>query len=129
MKKTLIIVIAAIAVGVGAYFLFFNTPKGESEVLYNYAIKEAFIANVKDSQKLVKASIILVVNKDITEDLEKNVYIIRDTILIMLRSLTDEDISSGDIMEKLRSDIPAALNEALDIDNVVSIYFSDFVMQ
>jgi flagellar basal body-associated protein FliL len=128
MKRILIIVIGVIAVS--TLLLSCGKKEGEPEVtLYNYAIKDAFIANVNNSEKLVKVSIVLVVNKDITADLEENIYIIRDTILIMLRSLTDEDISSPDIMEKLRSEIPAALNEALEIDNVVSVYFTDFVMQ
>jgi flagellar basal body-associated protein FliL len=134
MKKILIIVIALIAVGVGAFFLFFNKPKDEEPkvILYNYAIEDAFIANVKDSQKqqLVKASVILVVNKEkMDEFLGENIYIIRDTILSILRSLTAEDIASADIMDKLREEIPAALNKALEIDTIVSVYFGDFVMQ
>ena len=49
--------------------------------------------------------------------------------MIILRDLTDEDISSPDIMDRLRSRIPAELNKALEIDNIVSVYFNDFVMQ
>lgn len=125
MKRILIFVIAAIAVGA----LLVSCGKEGEEVLYNYAIKDAFIANVKESEKLVKASIVLVMNKDISEDLDKKVHIIRDTVLIILRDLTDEDISSPDIMDRLRSRIPAELNKALEIDNIVSVYFNDFVMQ
>ena len=127
MKRILIVVIAVIAVG--TLLVSCGKKEGEPEVLYNYAIKDAFIANVKDSQKLVKASIVLVMNKDISEDLDESIHIIRDTVLIILRDLTDEDISSPDIMDRLRSEIPAALNKALEIENIVSVYFSDFVMQ
>lgn len=124
MKRILIVVIAVIAVGT----LLVSCGRKEGET-YNYAIKDAFIANVKDSQKLVKASIVLVMNKDISEDLDESIHIIRDTVLIILRDLTDEDISSPDIMDRLRSDIPAALNKVLEIDHIVSVYFNDFVMQ
>lgn len=127
MKKILLVVIAVIAVG--TLIVSCGKKEGEGEVLYNYAIKDAFIANVKESQKLVKVSLILVMNKDIAKDLEESVYIIRDTVLIILRGLTDDDISSPDIMDRLRNDIPAELNKALEIDNIVSVYFSDFVMQ
>lgn len=131
MNKILVVVIIVIAACAAAYFLFFNKPKEEnSEVLYNYAIEDPFIANVKNSQKLVKVSVILVVNKaNMDEYLEENLYVIRDKILIILRSLTDDDISSADIMDRLRVEIPAALNKALGIDDIVSVYFGDFVMQ
>lgn len=132
MKKIIIIAIAVIAVGVAAYFLFFNNkPVEEPEViLYNYAIEDAFITNVKNSQKLFKTSIILVVNqKEMDEQLDENIYAIRDTILMILRDLTVEDISSDDIQSRLRVDISSALNKVLKIDNFVSVYFGDFVMQ
>lgn len=132
MKKIIFIAIAVIAVGVAAYFLFFNN-KAEAEpevILYNYAIEDAFITNVKNSQKLFKTSIILVVNqKEMDAQLDENIYAIRDTILMILRDLTVEDISSDDIQSRLRVDISTALNKVLKIDNFVSVYFGDFVMQ
>lgn len=131
MKKIIIIAIVIIALGASAFFLFFNKPKEEAEVsFYNYAIEDAFITNVRESQKLFKTSIILVVNKEeMDEYLEENIYTIRDTILTILRSLTDEDISGMDIQDRLRNEISSALNNALGIDNIASVYFSDFVMQ
>ena len=137
MKKILIIIIAVVIIGggVGAYFLFFSNKDKDKDkepevILYTYPIEDAFITNVKDSQKLLKTTIILVVNKEkMDELLEKNQYSIRDTILLILRSLTVEDISGMGIQERLRSEIPTALNKALKIDNIVSVYFGDFVMQ
>jgi flagellar FliL protein len=128
----IIIAVVVLGAGVGAYFLFFsNKEKKEPEiVLYTYAIEDSFITNVKDSQKLLKTSIILVVNKEkMDEFLGMNIYSIRDTILIILRNLTDKEIASMDIQERLRDEIPSALNKVLKIDSVVSVYFSDFVMQ
>ncbi|NLA86777.1 MAG: flagellar basal body-associated FliL family protein [Clostridiales bacterium] len=130
MKKILIIAVAAIAIGVGAYFLFFNKPDDAEEKFYQFAIEDSFISNVKDSQKLFKTTIVLKIDKDnMDEYFKENIYIIRDTILIILRSLTVEDISGADIMERLRVEISSALNRELGIDNIDSIYFNDFVMQ
>jgi flagellar basal body-associated protein FliL len=134
MKKTpLIIIILVIALGVGAYFLFFNKKDAEEEqevILYNYAIKDAFITNVKDSNKLFKTSVILVVNeKDMDAFLEENLYTIRDTILFILRNLTEDEITSTDVQDTLRQDIAKALNTALDTGSIVSVKFGDFVMQ
>jgi flagellar basal body-associated protein FliL len=131
MKKIIIIVVILAAVGAGAYFLFFKDQGEETKTeLYNYAIKDAFITNVKDSVKLCKTQVVLVVNEKGLEDtLDENLYTIRDTVLFILRDLTEEDIKSMDIQEKLRESIPQALNQALEVDYVVSVYFSDFVMQ
>ncbi len=63
------------------------------------------------------------------EFLKAKQFTIRDTLIFMLRGLTEEDISSPDIQDRLRADIPEKLNKALEIDNIVSVYFNDFVMQ
>ncbi|NCB27434.1 MAG: flagellar basal body-associated FliL family protein, partial [Bacteroidia bacterium] len=63
------------------------------------------------------------------EFFEENQYIVRDTILFILRDLTEADIRSNDIQDKLRVTIPQALNTALQIENLMSVRFIDFVMQ
>ena len=131
-KKILILVlILVIVIGGAAAFFLLKTPKSEQTTqLYEYAIKDSFVTNVKDSSKLFKTTIVLVVNKDkMSTFFDDNEYTIRDTILFMLRNLTEQDIKSDDIQAQLRESIPKALNSALKIDNIVSIYFSDFVMQ
>ena len=134
MKKILIIIIAVVVVGagVGAYFLFFSgkEKKEAPVILYNYAVEDAFITNVKGSQSLLKTSIVLVVNKkDMDEFFRENIYAVRDTVLLILRDLTKDDITSDNIIDRLRAEIPAAVNSKLKIDNIVSVYFGDFVMQ
>lgn len=133
-KKKIVIIAAALAVVIaaGSAIYFFVLRKSGPEVpqLYDYAIEDAFVTNVKDSTKLFKATVILVVNQDkLDELLDANQYVVRDTVLFILRDLTEEDIRSSDIQDRLRVTIPEALNRALQIDNVVSVYFSDFVMQ
>lgn len=132
-RKKIIIAAAALAVvlAAGAAVYFFVLRKSEPVAkLYDYAIEDSFVTNVKDSSKLFKATVILVLNQDkLGETLDANQYVVRDTVLFILRDLTEDDIRSGDIQDKLRVTIPKALNAALGIDNVVSVYFSDFVMQ
>lgn len=129
-KIIILIVAAAVVIGGAAYFFLLRNNDGENQPLYEYAMSDAFVTNVKDSSKLFKTSVILVVDKKGMDDFfDENEYTIRDTILFMLRDLTEEDISSSDIQAKLRVSIPQALNSALGIDNIVSVYFSDFVMQ
>jgi flagellar basal body-associated protein FliL len=130
-KTAIIVIIIIIALAAGTYFLFFQDKSdNDGEVFYNYAVEDAFITNVKKSEKLFKTTVVLVVNKkDMNEFFKENLFTIRDTILFILRDLTEEDIESTDIQQTLRGTIAEALNEALGIDNIVTVKFSDFVMQ
>ena len=137
-KKPLLIIIIAVVVllATGAVYYFVFRDKAEEPeveeppVLYTYAIKDSFVTNVKSSKKLFKTTIVLVSNeKNMDAFYETNLYTIRDTILFILRDLTEEDIVSPDIQDNLRETLPASLNKALEIECLVSVYFSDFVMQ
>ena len=135
-KKKLIVIIAILAVlitlGVVYIFVFRNTADDtvKEPTLYQYAIEDSFVTNVKDSQKLFKTTIILVTNEaGMDEFLSEKQYVVRDSILFIMRSLTEKDIEGEDIQDVLRDSIPKALNTALGIDSIVSVYFSDFVMQ
>jgi len=128
----LIIILAILAIGIAVYVFYFrnqdSTPEGP--VVISYAIKDPFVTNVKESQKLFKTTVVLGINdKKLTEYLDENLHIIRDTILFIVRSLSEEDILRQGIQEELRVTVSKALNEALQIDGIVTIYFSDFVMQ
>ncbi len=63
------------------------------------------------------------------EKLAENEYVIRDTIIARLRKLTEEDLRSDGIQDRLRAELTEELNSVLGIENIATIYFSDFVMQ
>ncbi|NCB50690.1 MAG: flagellar basal body-associated FliL family protein [Clostridia bacterium] len=139
-KKIIVIVLAAVlflGAGAAAYFFYFKdkiagkneTPEEVSEN-YEYAVESSFVTNVKDSSKLFKTTIVLVADeKGMEEFFKAEQNTVRDVILFVLRELTEEDIESEDIQDHLRVSIPAALNKALGTDSIVSVYFTDFVMQ
>lgn len=136
MKKSIIIILVLIIVGggIGAYFLFSKGDEGDKAnaplALYTYALQDYFVTNVKNSNMLFKTTVVLVADdEELQEFLTAKQYIIRDTILFRLRELTEEDIMSSDIQDKLRAELPEIINKALNIDSIVSVYFSDFVMQ
>jgi flagellar basal body-associated protein FliL len=136
-KKILIIVLAAVllaAAGAAAYFFYFRGASGgnqEAEAKrYEYPIVNSFVTNVKDSAKLFKTTIVLVTNEEGQEEFfTAEQSTVRDVILFTLRELTETDIESADIQDRMRVSIPEALNKALGIDSIVSVYFTDFVMQ
>ncbi len=87
------------------------------------------MTNVADSNSLFKVTVVLMLDTDKLEKmLDKNEYVIRDTIITRLRKLTEDDLKSADIQDRLRSDLKDEINSVLGIDNIVKICFSDFVM-
>jgi flagellar basal body-associated protein FliL len=133
MKKIMIIIIAAVILAGSAavYFLVIRGRGGEKEVeLTSFVPGDYFVTNLAGSSSLFKVSTVLMLNTDkLSEELEAKKYIIRDTIIARLRKLTEEDFASEGIQDRLRSDLTEELNSVLGIDNIVTIYFGDFVMQ
>lgn len=134
-KKILIIVIAlAVVLAAGAaVYMFVLKPGSDTEAeapLYTYALEDSFVTNVKNSNKLFKATITLVINDEKGEaTLDDNATEVRDTILFALRGLTEDDISDTAVQDNLRTELAQDVNDRLGVDFVVSVYFSDFVMQ
>ena len=133
LRIATIILILVIGAAAAVYFFYFRGKEKTEEKpaeYYTYALKDSFVTNVKDSSKLFKATVVLVVDKAGMDDYFKSKeYIVRDTILFLFRDLTEEDITSQDIQDRLRVSMTDALNEALGINDIVTVYFSDFVMQ
>ena len=135
-KKILIIIVvlAVVLAGAGAaVYMFVLKPGSDTEAeapLYTYALEDSFVTNVKDSNKLFKATITLVINDEKGQKtLEDNATEVRDTILFALRGLTEDEISDTAVQDTLRTELAQDVNDRLGIDFVVSVYFSDFVMQ
>ena len=131
MKKMMIIVIvvALLLVGGVAVYFFVLRDAERPEVRAEYSPGEFFTTNVNESTRLLKAGIVLVVNSDkLEEQLSNDNARIRDTIIFILRSLTEEEIRAQGTQDALRDRIIEALNERLAIDNFVEVLFNDFVM-
>ena len=131
MNKIVIIIIAFVVVAAAAvYFFMFNSSVEKPEPRVEYSPGEFFTTNVKDSSRILKATIILVVNAEGLEEMLSNENArIRDTIIFILRDLTDEEIKDTETtQDALRERIITALNERLGIDNFVEVLFNDFVM-
>ena len=131
MKKVAIIIVVIVVIGGAAlyFFMFSGGDKEKPEVRFEYSPGDFFTTNVKESTRLLKATIVLIVNDDRLEDmLAKENARIRDTVIFILRDLTEGDIRDEGTQDELRDRILAALNERLDINNFVEVLFNDFVM-
>jgi len=94
-----------------------------------YSSKEgALSANLKNSRKIVLCDpvIELTRERDLTLFEEKD-YVVRDTILATLRSLTEEDMKREDIQSVLSDTLCEKLNEAFGIKSVHRVFFNKLI--
>lgn len=133
MKKIIIIIgVIVIAVAAGAYFLFSSSGEKEPDISY-YTPGEYFVTNIKDSTRLLQATVVLELatydSEGTDEYLTENNQIIRDTILFILREKTENELRSTGIEDTLRQEIVAALHKEMGLDYIQTIYFNDYVIQ
>ena len=133
MKKKIIVIFLIflmLGAGVGSYFLFFNKSQEDKVLLHASTPGEYFVTNVKGGNRLLKTTIVLMVDKEkLTSELKDNEYVIRDTVIYRLRQMDETDLRDTAVQDRLRVELSDALNEVLGIDNIKTIYFNDFVMQ
>jgi len=130
MKKIAIIIVVVVVVAAAAlYFFVFSGDSEKPEVRVEYSPGDFFTTNVGEgSSRLLKAGIVLVVNAEgLEEMLTAENARIRDTIIFILRDLTEDEIRLQN-QDRLRQRIITELNEKLGIDNFVEVLFNDFVM-
>jgi flagellar FliL protein len=131
-KKKLIFVIFGIIVVAGmAVYMLFLRP--EPPIVYAYySTGEAIVTNVKDTNRLFKTSVVLVLNSDddkLNEDLVNRNAVIRDALIFILREMSEDEILQVGSKDEIRQAMITSLNTRLAIDNVVGILFNDYVMQ
>lgn len=104
--------------------------KGEPPPEYDqYSPGDFFVTNVKDSNRLLKTSVVLELDsKKMQDELKDKNTLIRDTIIFILRELDETDVRSPDVQEKLRVQLKDALNKQLGTEHIIGILFNDFVM-
>lgn len=135
MKKALPILVAVILVVAGAAYVFLSKPAAAPEAKpVFYSPGDPFITNVKDSNHLLKVSLVLVLDdnkatKTLLEQLNLRNAEVRDTVLFILRDLTADEISATTAQDDLREQIRTALNDKMDTQEIKGILFNDFVMQ
>ena len=134
MKKIIIIVVAVLVLaGVGVYMFVLPKPE-EPEPISKYIPGDYFVTNINGSNKLVKVTVFLEVNKKQDDAtffafLDEKQYLIRNAVTFTLRSKTEEELKADNAQEMLNAEITKKINDALEIDNVKNVYFSDYVIQ
>ena len=129
MWKKILIIVLALLTGAGAVVWYFTRPPAEM-VATTYSPGAYFLTNVKDSNKLFKTEITMVLSRDDqNEYLEESNYIIRDTIVFTLRDMTEKELRAEGAQSHLRQAIISKLSEDLGIDYITAIYFNEYIIQ
>ena len=105
---------------------------GDSQEMGPIYSLETFIVNLVGGRgkNYLKAKVELELDSDKTiVEINKRLPQIRDAILTMLSSKSNEDISTLEGKFQLRAEIISTLNQYLKTGRVKNVYFTDFIVQ
>lgn len=92
--------------------------------------EKIFVTNLKDSDMHLKTDLrIEVQNKEAVAVLKENTYKVHDIINGILRKITEDDMDRTDICDVLKNEIKNRLQHELKINNIIDVYFIEFVAQ
>ena len=107
--------------------------EGEEEVFMPQNIElKPFVANLGSSggRKFLKLTMSVEVDTlELSDEVNQKMPQFRDTILLLLSSLSYDDIATLDGKQRLRNQVLNRINSQLSTGKVKNIYFSEFVMQ
>jgi flagellar basal body-associated protein FliL len=133
MNKKIVAILAVVVVVVAGalYFLVLN-PDNEAQgpQIFEYWPGDAILANVGGTTNLMKAGVVLVVNSESALDvLEAGKTRIKDTVNVVLSSIDVEILLDGAQRDYVKQQIMDAVNERLEITDIVDVWFNDYVIQ
>ena len=152
-KKLIIIIVIALLVlgggGAGAFFALSGKTdgeegadgedasdegeegaEGEGEVPGAVFPLEVFIVNLGVKGSFLKTSIQLeFTTPEPQHTIESDVPKIRDAIIKILSSKTSSDILTVEGKDKLREELLKSVNAAMGSEDVVNLYFTEFIVQ
>lgn len=153
MSKTLIIIIAAVLLFVmalmgGGFFIMWTkmsalsapAPEAEEAVVEEEEPEEigplyslgTLIVNLADEggKRYLRVSIELELEStEMTEEVEKRLPQVRDSILMILPTKTFSDINTTPGKIAVRDELLAAMNEIVKTGKINNLYFTEFVVQ
>jgi flagellar basal body-associated protein FliL len=131
-KKTLLILAVVVVIVAGGIYIFMFSPDNSVKppVRAEYWPNDFILANVSGTTNLIKAGIVLVVdNEDMLEGMAADNMRIRDTLNLVMSSIEVETLLDASRRDYIKSLLIDAVNERLEITNVIDVYFSEYVIQ
>lgn len=95
-----------------------------------YSFEDSFVTNLKDSKKILKATIKLELsNSKIEEVVDARNPEIRNEINLILRGKNEEDLNGSEGQTMLQKEILETLRKLLKTENILNVYFDEFIIQ
>ncbi|QEK12267.1 hypothetical protein FQB35_07690 [Crassaminicella thermophila] len=124
-------IITALVVGVTFYFVAQKKVNQEPKEIktYIYSIGELY-ANVKDSRKILKVNLdVEISDEKLTEKLNSKRSEITNNILELLRSKSEVQLSGDEGQQALRKEILKSIKLVLPSEDIIDVYFIEFIIQ
>lgn len=128
MKKAVIILMIILTVGAGGFFIW--RGQVEKDHSFNYDPGDYFVTDMTNSKRLLKTDIVIHMSDVRKQEFyADNNHRIRNAILFVLRSKTEEELRTKDIESVLDQELRARLNSEFANGEFIKIYFNEFVIQ
>lgn len=107
-----------------------NNTNTKVETAKNHVTYDAgeFLTNLSDRGYIKLSLVYLLDNKDVEKELDSKNSEIRDRVFTILRSKKNDSVKDSKGMEELRKQIKESLNEILDGESVVDVYFTSIIV-
>lgn len=142
MNKKIVVIIAvvavlAVALVLGVFFGMKYAGNGEqsgevdilSDKITQIEVGEMY-SNLSESKKIVKMNITIAVNNpDLQTLMESRMSIIKDEINKAVRGKTEEDVVGVNGHVNLKAELLKKLKEIFKTEDIVDIYFNEFIVQ
>lgn len=133
----IILLLAVIVVGgvVGFLIISKNSNGGaaEQKIVEEVLTLDEVIVNINDPslKRYIKFGLAITYNskdKDILEDINSNMYKIKDGIIAIFKEKTVDDIESNEGLEMIKQEIKEKIDLILEDNEIISVYFTNLLI-
>ncbi|MFA5575813.1 MAG: flagellar basal body-associated FliL family protein [Tissierellaceae bacterium] len=135
-KRTIIIIIIVLFVVliagiVAGLFLFSNNSGKKVKEIKTFDLTmDEMYCNIKESKRIVKIKITVETIKEKTlVKISEKQFLIRDEVNKIIRNLSEEELQGKDGQNNLQKAIKKSLVDIFNDENIVNVYFDDFIIQ
>lgn len=127
---TLIILLAIVGV-VLKFFVFNDKNENKEEVKdkYKYEVDE-ILCNLKNTNSITRLKIIVeTTDEKLIKEFEEKSYLIKNKVNEIVRNKTHEDLEGSEGQLSLQRELITELNDVFSTNEIVNIYFDEFIIQ
>lgn len=130
----IILLLVVIVVGGLVAFLVLSKKSGNPPKIVEQVVTiDETVVNLKDPsmKKYVKFSLAITYdskNKKILEDINSNMYKIKDSIITVFKDKTVNDVESETGIEGIKQEIKTNIDEILEDNQILSVYFTNLLL-